>query len=60
MVRRSRDCYYGWVEGSQDGVVDSGMGWWRVRFGRGSTQLQQPGQGQMMNIISGTSAGSVI
>ena len=52
---RSRDGFYGWAEG----------GWlkgrWTVDLGEGDhTWLQQPGQGPMMIILSGISAGYVI
>ena len=53
MVRRSRDCYYTWVEGRRNRRRGGGDG-------VSGVELQQPGQGQVMIIISGTSAGSVI
>ena len=55
MARRSRDCFYG---GAAAGAADQ-----EERRGTqedGPQQLQQPGQGPMMNIVSGISAVSVI
>ena len=51
VCRRSRDCFYGGAAGAagRTGAQEDGP-----------QQLQQPGQGPMMIIISGTLAGSVI
>ena len=54
MARRSRDCFYGGAAGAADQEKRRGT------QEDGPQQLQQPGQGPMMIIISGISAGSVI
>ena len=51
MVRRSRSCYYKRAAGAGAGAADQGE---KRRTQEDPTQLQQPGQGHMMIIISGT------